>query len=96
MDTIESLREELAKCVGTITSAGLGALDSQNIDKLTNFAAAAADLGMNSGKKLIENLAAVLQSFKEGSTKEDSVQVRLTALDFYLKNLAGGGNIEDL
>jgi hypothetical protein len=71
-------------------------LDPQITDKLDKFSAAAGGLGMNSGKKLIDNLSAVLKSFKEGKSKEDSVQVRLTALDFYLQNIKGGGSEEEL
>jgi hypothetical protein len=96
MDTIESLREELEACLSAINGAGLGSLDPQNIEKLDKFGAAAGTLGMNSGKSLIENLATVLKSFKEGKTQESSVQVRLTALDFYLQNIKGGGSEEEL
>jgi hypothetical protein len=96
MDTVESLREELEKCISGINSAGLGDFDPQNIDKLEKFAAAAAGLGMNSGKKLIDNLTNVLKSFKDGGTKEGSVTVRLTALEFYLQNIKSGGVEEEL
>jgi hypothetical protein len=96
MDTVESLREELEKCLSDINSAGLGNVDLQNIDKLEKFAAAAAGLGMNSGKKLIDNLTGVLKSFKEGSAGESSVTVRLTALEFYLQNIKSGSAEEEL
>jgi hypothetical protein len=96
MDTVESLREELEKCVSGINSAGLGNFDPQTIDKLEQFAATAAGLGMNSGKKLVDNLTNVLKSFKEGSTGEGSVTVRLTALEFYLQNIKSGGAEEEL
>jgi hypothetical protein len=96
MDTVESLRGELVGCLAGINAAGLGSLDPQNIDKLEKFSAAAEKLGMNSGKKLIDNLLAVLKSFKEGKSKEDSVDIRLTALDFYLQNIEGGGSEEEL
>jgi hypothetical protein len=96
MDTVESLRGELEGCISHINSSGLGSLDPQITDKLDKFSAAAGGLGMNSGKKLIDNLSAVLKSFKEGKSKEDSVQIRLTALDFYLQNIKGGGGEEEL
>jgi hypothetical protein len=96
MDAVESLHGEIKVCVAGITAAGLDKLDSQNIEKLDKYAAAAGSLGMNTGKKLIENLSAVLTSFREGKSKEDSVQVRLTALDFYLQNIKGGGGEEEL
>jgi hypothetical protein len=96
MDSVDGLREELASCLAQINKAGLGSLDPQNIEKLDKFAASAGGLGMNSGKKLIENLSEVLKSFKEGKSQESSVQVRLTALDFYLQNITGGGSEEEL
>jgi hypothetical protein len=96
MDTVEGLRGELDACLSAINTAGLGSLDPQNIEKLDKFSAAAVGLGMNSGKKLIDNLSAVLKAFKEGTSQEGSVQVRLTALEFYLQNIKGGGGEEDL
>jgi hypothetical protein len=96
MDTVESLREELEKCVSGINSAGLGNFDPQNTDKLEKFAAAAAGLGMNTGKKLVDNLTNVLKSFKDGGAGESSVTVRLTALDFYLQHIKSGGAEEEL
>lgn len=96
MDTVESLRGEIEACLAGINAAGLDKLDPQNIEKLDTSAAAAGSLGMNTGKKLIENLSAVLTSFREGKSKEDSVQIRLTALDFYLQNIKGGGSEEEL
>ncbi|MDR1899934.1 MAG: hypothetical protein LBQ55_08010 [Treponema sp.] len=96
MDTVESLREELESCLSGINAAGLGSLDPQNIAKLEKFGAAAAGLGMNAGKKLIDNLLSVLKSFKDGAAKEDSVAVRLTALEFYLQNIKSGGAEEEL
>jgi hypothetical protein len=95
LDTIENLQKELEACVGSINSAGLGNLDPQNIEKLDKISAAASSLGMNQGKKLIDNLVAVLKTFKDGGGKEESVTVRLTALEFYLQNTAGGAT-EDL
>jgi hypothetical protein len=90
MDSVEELRGELTSCLTQINTAGLSGLDSQIIEKLDEFAAAAGGLGMASGKKLIENLSEVLKSFKDGKSQENSVQVRLTALDFYLQNITGG------
>ncbi|MDR2371063.1 MAG: hypothetical protein LBD71_06255 [Treponema sp.] len=95
IDTIENLQKELEACVGSINSAGLGNLDPQNIEKLDKISAAASSLGMGQGKKLVDNLVTVLKSFKDGSAKEESVTIRLTALEFYLKNTSGGAT-EDL
>jgi hypothetical protein len=96
MNTVEGLRGELEAYVAGINSTGLDGLDSQAIEKLDTFSTAADGLGMNTGKKLINNLSLVLKSFKEGKSKEDSVQIRLTALDFYLQNIKGGGGEEEL
>jgi hypothetical protein len=96
MDTVESLRGELEACVAGINAAGLDNLDPQIIEKLDKCAAAADGLGMTMGKKLVENLSAVLKSFKEGTSKENSVQVRLTALDFYLQHIKSAGAEEEL
>jgi hypothetical protein len=95
MGTGESLQSELEGCISTINSAGLGNLDSGNIAKLEKLGTDAAGLGMGQGKKLIDNLVTVLKSFKDGSAKEDSVQVRMTALDFYIKKIQDGST-EDL
>ncbi|MDR1319243.1 MAG: hypothetical protein LBJ90_06425 [Treponema sp.] len=95
MDTIGKLQKELENFIGGINSAGLGNPDPQNIEKLDKMSAAAAALGMNQGKKLIDNLSTVLKSVQAGSAKEESAAVRLTALEFYLKNTAGGAT-EDL
>jgi hypothetical protein len=50
---------------------------------------------MNSGKKLIENLSAVLKTRKSGESTDASVSVRLTALDFYVQRLQGAGGVEE-
>ncbi|MDR2433451.1 MAG: hypothetical protein LBD47_02635 [Treponema sp.] len=86
MDTIEQLHRELEDCIDSITAAGLGNLNLQHIETLDTISAAAAALGMNQGKKLIDNFASVLRSFKEGKSPAESVSLRLTALNFYLKN----------
>ena len=96
MDTVDNLQKELESCINSINSAGLGSLDSQNIDKLDKLSAAAAGFKMNQGKILIDNLSTVLKSFKEGKSTEDSVSIRLTAMDFYLKNTKSSGSTEEL
>ncbi|MDR1288436.1 MAG: hypothetical protein LBK08_12570 [Treponema sp.] len=93
--TVDGLRSELEGCISNITSAGLGNLDGGNIDKLEKLSGEAGGLDMKQGKKLIDNLVTVLKSFKDGSAKEDSVQIRLTAMDFYIKSIQDGA-IEDL
>ena len=94
MDTAENLQKELESCIGSINSAGLDKLDPQNIEKLEKISAAAATSGMNQGKKLVDNLITVLKAFKEGKSTQDSVSVRMTALDFYLQNTTGSATEE--
>ena len=96
MDTVENLQKELNNCIKSINSAGLGSLDVKNIETLDKLSEAATILGMTQGKKLIDNLVTVLKAFKEGKSKEDSVSIRLTAMEFYLKNTQGGGSTEEL
>ncbi|GHV94903.1 hypothetical protein AGMMS50293_12230 [Spirochaetia bacterium] len=95
MDTVANLQKELESCLGSINSAGLDKLDSQNIEKLEQISAATDGLGMKQGKKLIDNLCVVLKAFKEEKSTGESVSLRLTALDFYLQNTKGG-DTEDL
>jgi len=91
---IESFQKVLADCVSSIRSSGLNNLNAQLIDKLDNLSHSASELGMTQGKKLIENLSTVLKTFKEGKSGEDSVMLRIEALDFYLKNTNGAATEE--
>jgi hypothetical protein len=65
------------------------------IAELDSYASASGAAGAHEGKKLIENLAAVLKNRKQGSSTDESVSIRLTALDFYVKKLQSGST-EDL
>jgi hypothetical protein len=95
MSTAEEIQKELDGCLDSINSAGLDNIDLQNIEKLDKISAIAAVQGMSQGKKLIDNLSAVLKAFKEGKSAKESVSVRLTALDFYLQNIKSS-TTEDL
>ena len=90
MDTPEKIQSELEAYLKNMRTTGIGSIDMQSIDKLDKISDAAAGLGMMQGSKLVNNLSAVLKNFKEGKTGEDSVDIRVTALDFYLKNTQGG------
>ena len=96
MDTIEKIHVELETCLKNIVSAGLGNLDPKNIEKLDAISAAATGLGMDQGKKLTDNLSAVLKLLKEGKSSEDSAGIRITALDFYLKHTEGSASTEEI
>jgi hypothetical protein len=93
--TIEDLRGKLESIISGIPSSGSDAVSDSVITDLENFAASSVELGMANGKKLIENLAAVLKTRKQGSSTDESVVIRLTALDFYVKKLQSGST-EDL
>ena len=94
--TIEELKSELEKIISEVTVSGFDGIDSGMVGKLDKLVTAAAELGMKEGKRLIENLLAVIKSIQEGKSKAASGHLRLTALDFYVKKLSVGGSIEDL
>jgi hypothetical protein len=94
--TFEELRAELEGLVSKLDTSKLGSVDAGTVEKLEKLGTSAGELGMKEGKHLIENLAGVIKAIKEGKSQAESGEVRLTALDFYAKKLAGGGNIEDL
>jgi hypothetical protein len=66
------------------------------VEKLEKLSVSAVQLGMKKGKQLLENLTVTMKAIQEGKSKADSGNVRLTALDFYVKNLSSGEHIEDL
>ena len=92
METVDHVCTEIEKILAGISSGG------ENIDEsisanLNKLSAAAETVGMKSGKKFIDNL---LTALKDGKTGE-SLAVRVTALDFYIKNvLSGHGAVEDI
>ena len=94
--TVEELRTELEAVISGLTSSGFDNIDSGTLEKLDKLAAAAGELSMNEGKRLVENLIGAMKAIQEGKSKSDSGTVRLTALNFYLKNLSGSENTEDL
>ena len=94
--TVEELKTELEKIISTLSSSGFGSIDSGTVEKLDKLAANSGELGFKEGKKLIENLSSAMKSIKEGKSKPESGDLRLTALEFHLKKLSGGTNIEDL
>ena len=93
---VEDLRIELEKIISALLSSGFTNIDSGITEKLEKLAVTAGEMEMTEGKRLIINLASVIKSIQDGKSGAESGSVRLTALDFYVKKLAGGGNIEDL
>ena len=94
--TVEELKKELEKITSGLTSTGFESIDSGTVEKLEKLSAAAGEAGMKEGKHLIGNLLTAIKAIQEGKSKAESGNLRLTALDFYLKNLSGSENIEDL
>ena len=94
--TVEELQKELATIISTLTSSGFEKTDSGTLEKLDVLAAAASEMGMNEGKRLIRNLSDVIKAIKEGKSKVESGNVRLTALEFYVQHLAISEHTEDL
>jgi hypothetical protein len=93
--TVEELRPELETIVSTLSSSGFGTIDPAIVEKLDIYSAAAGELGMKEGKHLLENLSAVMKAIKDGKSSAESGVIRLTALEFYVKKIAGDA-IEDL
>lgn len=94
--TVEELRVELDNIILSLTTSGFNNIDSGVIEKLDKFAAAADELEMKEGKRLIENLSKTMKAIQEGQSKAESGGVRLTALDFYVKKISDSGTVEDL
>jgi hypothetical protein len=93
---IEDLRTELGTIISGLTSSGFNNADSAIMEKIDKVIAAAGESGMKEAKRLLENLSGAIKAIKEGKSQAESGTVRLTALDFYLKNLPDSENIEDL
>jgi hypothetical protein len=94
--TVEELRVELGKVISDLTATGLVNIDSGIMEKIKTLSDTAGELGMKEGKRLIDNLSGAINAIKEGKSKAESGNVRLTAVEFYLNNHSGSENIEDL
>jgi len=91
----ETLKTELEKIIAALTSLGFDSIDSGTVEKLDKLAVVAGELGMKTGKQLVENLSGAMKAIQEGKSQAESGNIRLTALDFYIKKLSGS-NTEDL
>jgi polyhydroxyalkanoate synthesis regulator phasin len=94
--TIEELRRELGTIISSLTSLGFNNTESITMEKIDKLTFATGELGMKEAKRLLENLSGAIKAIQEGKSQAESGTVRLTALDFYLKNLPDCENIEDL
>jgi hypothetical protein len=93
--TIEELCEKLVGLTAGLPASNFDKISDNVITELDTYASAANNAGAHEGKKLIENLASVLKTRKQGGSTDESVSIRLTALDFYVKKLQSGST-EDL
>jgi len=94
--TIEELRTELGTIISSLTSSGFNNFDSTTVEKIDKLILVSGESGMKEVKRLLENLSGAIKAIQEGKSQAESGTVRLTALDFYLKNLPASENIEDL
>jgi len=94
--TVEEVKLELEQIVAKLVASGFGNVDPSVLGKLDQLTEAAGNLSMNEGKRLIENLVKEMKSAKEGEARKKSCNVRLMALDFYLRKLSSSsGKTED-
>jgi translation elongation factor EF-G len=93
---IEDLRIELGTIISGLTSSGFNNTDPKILEKIDELTVTTGESGMKEVKRLLENLSGAIKAIQEGKSQAESGTVRLTALDFYLKNLPDSDNIEDL
>jgi hypothetical protein len=93
--TIDELRNKLDSFIKELPASGYDTVSDNTIAGFESCAGPAGELGMKQGKQLIENLVSALKARKTGANTDESVQVRFTALDFYLKKLESS-DTEDL
>ena len=86
MAAVKQLCQELEKVISGITSSGFK-VPPATMEALEKISSESEKAGMKTGKGLIDNFITVLKSFQEGKSNEDSVSLRHTALDFYVKNI---------
>jgi len=94
--TIEELRTDLDNIITSLTSSGFNNTDSKILEKIESLIPAAGEAGMREAKRLLENLSVSIKAIQKGKSPIESGTVRLTALDFYLKNLPDSESIEDI
>ena len=93
---VEKLRAELEQILSSLTTSGFTNIDAAILEKINKCAVTAGELDMKEGKRLIENLSVTMKAIQEGKSNADSGNLRLTALEFYLKKHSQGEHVEDL
>lgn len=84
---IADIQNKLDSIIKGFPASGFDSVPDSVIANLSSCAAEAAGLGMKSGKEAIDNLVEVLKSRKTGAKTDDSVMVRITALEFYIEKI---------
>jgi hypothetical protein len=87
---IQDLQSKLEALIKGLPVAGFDAVPDSTIADLSSYAGEAEGLGMKSGKEVLDNLIKTLKTRKTGGNTDDSVMVRLTALEFYIDKLKSG------
>jgi len=94
--TVEELLRTLEKMSSELASSGFENVDPKTMEKLREIALKAGELQMKEGKHLTENVISCIKAIQDGRSKIQSGYLRLTALDFYLKNFPESDFIEDI
>ncbi|GHV84709.1 hypothetical protein AGMMS50230_03170 [Spirochaetia bacterium] len=93
--TIEEVYTKLDTLLKGLPASGFDVVADGVADDFSSCSSEAESLGMKCGKQLIINMVDALKDRKNGGKSDESVLVRLTALDFYVKKLQSGAT-EDL
>ena len=94
--TIKELHGELDMIITSLNASEFNTVESEVLQRLEDLCVSAKELGLTKGKNLIENLVNVIKAIQEGKSKAESGILRLTALEFYVKNLQSGTDTEEL
>ena len=92
---IEEMHTKLNALLDKLPASGFDTIADSDISELESLIGEADSLGMKSGKQLTANLVQALKTRKNGENTDESVQLRITALDFYAQKLQQG-TTEDL
>jgi len=88
--SIEEFRTKLDTIIKEFPISGFDTIPDSVIAALETCAGETEKLGMKAGKEVLENLIASLKTRKTGGNSDDSVLVRVTALEFYVQKLKDG------
>jgi len=88
--SIEEFQTKLDTIIKEFPVSGFDTVPDSAIAALEACAGETEKLGLKSGKETIDNLVASLKKRKAGGNSDDSVLVRLTAVEFYIQKLKDG------